>query len=175
MKAMRNLHNSENSISDLDSNPSTGDDSPILFSNNYRNFSENSDSFLKKENKTDSKYKTELCKTYSEKGFCPYGFKCRFAHGKNELIQKKVNCKLYKQKECHSFFSNHYCNYGSRCHFKHDERTVQEINIDYFNNILNYVSLISSNKILLMTEGELKNYFMESTPYCIRTYVSRFF
>lgn len=27
------------------------------------------------------KYKTELCKTFSEKGYCPYGRKCRFAHG----------------------------------------------------------------------------------------------
>lgn len=28
------------------------------------------------------KYKTELCKKYEEKGLCPYGLKCRFAHGK---------------------------------------------------------------------------------------------
>ena len=28
------------------------------------------------------KHKTELCKTYSELGYCNYGFKCRFAHGR---------------------------------------------------------------------------------------------
>ena len=29
----------------------------------------------------DPKYKTELCKNYSEKGYCPYRWKCQFAHG----------------------------------------------------------------------------------------------
>lgn len=27
------------------------------------------------------KHKTELCKNFSELGMCPYGNKCRFAHG----------------------------------------------------------------------------------------------
>jgi len=30
-----------------------------------------------------AKHKTELCKTFSELGYCPYERKCRFAHGKN--------------------------------------------------------------------------------------------
>lgn len=30
-----------------------------------------------------AKHKTELCKTYSELGYCPYEQKCRFAHGKH--------------------------------------------------------------------------------------------
>ena len=29
------------------------------------------------------KYKTELCRTFEEKGSCPYGHRCRFAHGKS--------------------------------------------------------------------------------------------
>ncbi len=29
------------------------------------------------------KHKTELCKTYSELGYCNYGKKCRFAHGRD--------------------------------------------------------------------------------------------
>lgn len=32
------------------------------------------------------KHKTELCKTFSELGYCNYGQKCRFAHGKHELV-----------------------------------------------------------------------------------------
>lgn len=32
------------------------------------------------------KYKTELCRTYEEKGYCPYGGKCRFAHGRDDLV-----------------------------------------------------------------------------------------
>lgn len=27
------------------------------------------------------KYKTEMCKNYSEMGYCPYWEKCQFAHG----------------------------------------------------------------------------------------------
>lgn len=27
------------------------------------------------------KYKTEMCKNFSETGFCPYRDKCQFAHG----------------------------------------------------------------------------------------------
>ena len=30
-----------------------------------------------------AKHKTELCKTFSELGYCPYENKCRFAHGKH--------------------------------------------------------------------------------------------
>mgnify|MGYP002345882633 CR=1 FL=1 len=32
------------------------------------------------------KYKTELCRTFEEKGNCPYGHKCRVAHGKEDLV-----------------------------------------------------------------------------------------
>lgn len=28
-----------------------------------------------------SKVKSSLCKNFTEKGFCPYGQKCQFAHG----------------------------------------------------------------------------------------------
>ena len=31
--------------------------------------------------KDKAKFKTELCKTFSTNGYCPYGKKCRFAHG----------------------------------------------------------------------------------------------
>ena len=39
------------------------------------------DSFFLKTNP--AKHKTELCKTFSELGCCPYLHKCRFAHGKH--------------------------------------------------------------------------------------------
>jgi hypothetical protein len=80
----------------------------------------------------DPKYKTELCKSWSESEFCAYGNKCRFAHGKHELFDKIINCKKYKQKECMSFFKNNYCSYGSRCHFKHEERRLGDIERSYY-------------------------------------------
>jgi len=36
----------------------------------------------------EEKYKTEICKNYEMDHFCPYGNKCRFAHGKGELKLK---------------------------------------------------------------------------------------
>lgn len=74
----------------------------------------------------DPKYKTELCKNFTTKGYCKYDKRCRFAHGKQELISKKVNC-FYKQKQCESFFKKGFCPYGSRCTFIHDVRTLLSI------------------------------------------------
>ncbi len=34
-----------------------------------------------------SKHKTELCRTFSELGYCNYKNKCQFAHGKEELVE----------------------------------------------------------------------------------------
>jgi len=89
-----------------------------------------------KEAKNDPKFKTELCKSWVETGFCIYGNKCRFAHGKSEIFEKPVNSSKYKQKNCLSFFENGFCNYGTRCHFKHDERKVEDINILYYTSKL---------------------------------------
>ena len=78
-----------------------------------------------------SNYKTELCKKYQARGYCPYGRKCRFAHGKGELITK-IQGANYKKEKCKSFFERGYCPYGSRCQFQHDERKFQDMNISYF-------------------------------------------
>ena len=82
-------------------------------------------------NHANSNYKTELCKQFLSRGYCPYGRKCRFAHGTNELI-KKIHRANYKKEKCKSFYENGYCSYGSRCQFRHDERKFKNINISYF-------------------------------------------
>ena len=61
-----------------------------------------SKALMEAEQKKDPKYKTELCKTFSETKQCPYGSKCRFAHGKDELFSKNKG-NNYKKKECKSF------------------------------------------------------------------------
>ena len=63
--------------------------------NNNSNYNRNPNiklykKLIEEEHKKDPKYKTELCKTFSETGKCPYGFKCRFAHGKEELSKKTL-------------------------------------------------------------------------------------
>eukprot|EP00826_Nyctotherus_ovalis_P062461 TRINITY_DN9038_c0_g1_i18.p1 TRINITY_DN9038_c0_g1~~TRINITY_DN9038_c0_g1_i18.p1 ORF type:complete len:176 (-),score=30.12 TRINITY_DN9038_c0_g1_i18:129-656(-) len=87
------------------------------------------------------KYKTELCKNWEERGYCPYGAKCRFAHGARELNSKeKINDK-YKSKPCQAFFSTMFCSYGNRCLFKHDERAIKDINRVYYATLNKYPSL----------------------------------
>jgi hypothetical protein len=88
----------------------------------------------------DIKYKTELCKTFSQKGTCAYGAKCRFAHGKSELCSKEVGGKKYKLKECASFYTNGTCCYGSRCHFKHEERKINEVDRQYYTYLNSLIS-----------------------------------
>jgi hypothetical protein len=82
-------------------------------------------------------YKTELCRTWVEKNFCPYKEKCRFAHGKKDLHDKIISSKNYKQKECMSFYQKGFCPYGPRCHFKHEERTLGDVNRTYYTYLLN--------------------------------------
>ena len=95
------------------------------------------------------KYKTELCEKFQSTGFCPYGNKCRFAHGKEELITKIQNVN-YKKEKCKSFYEKGYCPYGIRCHFQHDERKFKDLNFSYFYfriYLLKYFGFLkSSNK-----------------------------
>ena len=86
---------------------------------------------IEAENKFDPKYKTELCKKFQTTGHCPYGYKCRFAHGKQELITKQQG-KNYKKRPCKSFFEKGYCPYGSRCNFQHYEKSFNEINFSFY-------------------------------------------
>lgn len=84
------------------------------------------------EKKLDPKYKTEMCKSWTDTNFCVYGNKCRFAHGKQELFGKPVSGSKYKLKECNSFKQNGICMYGARCNFKHDERKLNDIDRSFF-------------------------------------------
>ena len=86
---------------------------------------------IKKENKVDPKYKTEICKKFQSIWNCPYGNKCLFANGEQELIMKPKG-KNYKKIACKSFFEKGYCPYGSRCNFRHYEKDYSEINYSYY-------------------------------------------
>lgn len=66
-----------------------------------------------------SRYKTEMCRQYSENGECKYGDKCQFAHGLGELKDISRHPK-YKTDFCKTFHSKGFCPYGPRCHFIHE-------------------------------------------------------
>ena len=86
------------------------------------------------------KYKTELCKYYECNGFCKYGDKCAYAHGKENLRSKVTNTTAYRTKKCTQFFEHGYCPYGNRCQFAHQLKS----------NIINnpYDKAMSYSKIL---------------------------
>ena len=65
------------------------------------------------------KYKTELCKFYEINGYCKYGDRCAYAHGKENLRSKVTNSTSYRTRKCSQFFENGYCPYGNRCQFAH--------------------------------------------------------
>lgn len=65
-------------------------------------------------------YKTELCQQYSSKGSCPYGSKCQFAHGENELKSPKRPSN-WKTKPCINWSKFGNCRYGKRCCFRHGD------------------------------------------------------
>lgn len=67
-----------------------------------------------------NKAKSSLCRNFSEKGFCPYGLKCQFAHGIEEL-RCNVDENSYKTKPCNSFWRKGHCSYGLRCNFSHSQ------------------------------------------------------
>jgi len=72
-------------------------------------------------------YKTELCRSWMETGVCPYGVKCQFAHGKDELRPVKRHPK-YKTEICRTFHTTGTCPYGKRCRFVH-HASEQRLNL----------------------------------------------
>ncbi|XP_059210200.1 cysteine three histidine 1 [Centropristis striata] len=66
-----------------------------------------------------TRYKTELCNSYSATGFCKYAERCQFAHGLHELHVPFRHPK-YKTELCRTFHTTGYCYYGSRCLFVHN-------------------------------------------------------
>eukprot|EP00026_Physarum_polycephalum_P010541 Phypoly_transcript_10707.p1 GENE.Phypoly_transcript_10707~~Phypoly_transcript_10707.p1 ORF type:complete len:341 (+),score=73.09 Phypoly_transcript_10707:152-1024(+) len=73
-----------------------------------------------------NRYKTELCKSYTETGNCRYGTKCQFAHGKEE-IRPILRHPKYKTEICKTFHTTGTCPYGMRCRFIHTRSKEESI------------------------------------------------
>ncbi|CAM6051116.1 unnamed protein product, partial [Sphagnum compactum] len=65
-----------------------------------------------------SLYKTELCRSWEETGYCRYSTKCQFAHG-NEDLRPVPRHPKYKTEICRSYTETGLCSYGKRCRFIH--------------------------------------------------------
>lgn len=55
-----------------------------------------------------TRYKTELCRPFTETGICKYGDKCQFSHGTSEL-RILIRHPKYKTEYCRTFHSSSFC------------------------------------------------------------------
>jgi hypothetical protein len=84
------------------------------------------DKVIEEELSHQNRYKTELCKSYTETGNCRYGAKCQFAHGKEE-IRSLLRHPKYKTEICKTFHTTGTCPYGIRCRFIHTRSKEESI------------------------------------------------
>ncbi|KAK2170686.1 hypothetical protein LSH36_1g14030 [Paralvinella palmiformis] len=94
-----------------------------------------------KNNVNPTRYKTELCRPFEESGYCKYGEKCQFAHGREELRSLSRHPK-YKTELCRTYHKSGFCPYGPRCHFIHneDDEKLNRINQQKHQQILQQVA-----------------------------------
>jgi len=86
------------------------------------------------------RYKTTLCKKFSSQQGCPYGDKCQFAHGAQELriynadnMQQNLlnlnktpsNLINFKIVKCKNWEKDKTCKYGQHCTFAHGEEELR--------------------------------------------------
>jgi len=64
-------------------------------------------------------FKTEICRRWTEVGYCPYRESCQFAHGAKELRMRPKMHRKFKTVRCRKYLAG-YCPYGTRCCFVHD-------------------------------------------------------
>ena len=80
----------------------------------------------------EAKTKTELCKNFLDGKVCPFGSRCRFAHGHRELKQRSLmdlkkqglveDIDSYRTRPCFTWISTGSCPFNSRCKCLHDSR-----------------------------------------------------
>ena len=108
------------------------------------------------------RYKTTLCKKFSSGKLCPYGDKCQFAHGTQELrlysgqnmvqnmgLGGSVNNKQqnnminYKIVKCKNWEKDRTCKYGAHCTFAHGDEDLRNKadNLYQMNNSFNMMPM----------------------------------
>jgi len=121
-----------------------------------------SDDLSKKILVDETKYKTEMCKNWEEKGRCNYGKKCKFAHGKHELVDKNfINKDRYKSKLCNSFHSSFFCPYGQRCLFIHSQPKKIEEALNQTQHYRRQLNMMQFASLLNCKEGKRCDLFIK--------------
>jgi len=90
------------------------------------------------------KKKTEYCKTFQLGLICPYGNKCSFAHGSDELRPKVLVPTNYKTVKCKQFFEKGFCNFGPRCQFLHEMPVYTESTVPSLSHTQLFQAVLNS-------------------------------
>ena len=89
-----------------------------------------------------SRYKTVLCKNFKANGSCPYGDKCQYAHGEQDLrpinsqaqnmmyamgmnSKNQNNMINYKIIKCKNYEKDKTCKYGIHCTYAHGDEELR--------------------------------------------------
>ena len=118
--------------------------------------------------KKSSLYKTEMCRSFEETGFCRYGTKCQFAHDLTEL-REVYRHPRYKTEVCKTFWEQGHCPYGKRCCFIHSlNANIQSISGQQSDSDGNCSPTTTTNLTLsssmLMKESDNSFAFFPITP-----------
>ncbi|XP_054159992.1 uncharacterized protein LOC128958201 [Oppia nitens] len=64
------------------------------------------------------RFKSEMCRMWTEWAYCSFGDRCMFAHGIHEMssVRRHPN---YRSRICTSYNYDGYCPFGNRCDFIH--------------------------------------------------------
>ena len=84
--------------------------------------------------------KTQMCRSVENKTPCPHGKNCRYAHKKEELVQKPT--AVTKTQMCKSITQNIPCPHGAKCRYAHNfsELKVHDCSYGRECKMVNYVS-----------------------------------
>lgn len=105
-------------------------------------------------NKQRSLFKTELCRSWEEKGRCPYGNKCQYAHGTRELRPVARHPK-FKTEVCCTFVTTGTCPYGRRCRFIHKNVPITAIGNQVCDNTRQNGAYVSSSNSITASSRRL--------------------
>eukprot|EP01111_Echinosteliopsis_oligospora_P002517 TRINITY_DN1377_c0_g1_i1.p2 TRINITY_DN1377_c0_g1~~TRINITY_DN1377_c0_g1_i1.p2 ORF type:complete len:272 (-),score=76.86 TRINITY_DN1377_c0_g1_i1:1329-2144(-) len=109
-----------------------------------------------------NRYKTELCKSFTETGVCRYGVKCQFAHGKEE-VRPILRHPKYKTEICKTFHNTGTCPYGMRCRFIHT-RSKEDVASYGASMMVSHVSLADPSDLDEDFDNDVASYGMSMHP-----------
>ena len=91
-----------------------------------------------------------MCKSWARGLNCPFGDKCAFAHGEEQLQKKTHVAKQFRMTLCKSYAQQGFCKYGARCQFQHTKTDFS----DFDQQKTRYQNLLNENALIMRQRME---------------------